>query len=208
MATLTHDFFELRCWNYYLKLEQRMIGTANYVTFSTANYETYSKEFMDSLLLACAEIESLLRTILNDANQGHNIRILTRNVLAVIPELPKIEAYLLENEKIRFKSYADLQLENTKEQLFPWWTSHNDVKHYRLEYEERGSLKNTLHALACLFTLNIACLKRYCEDNHRDSPRVSSKLFCFIGMQWSVNVFSEVRGCPGSQTSPSDFGAL
>jgi hypothetical protein len=55
-------------WSYYLSIEDEFIRTNHYVEHCTDNSQTYSNEFSKLILIACSEIDNILKAICNEIN--------------------------------------------------------------------------------------------------------------------------------------------
>lgn len=167
---LDRNIFEYY-WNYYLSIEKMLKDTEKYVAISYENKDTYSIEFTKIILLACAEIDSILKII---CKLKQNIKKDTRykmevyaSVLEEFKDL-KEEAYtIFPNTFIDERVLAVAPFKSMdKNKLYgglPWWEAYQKLKHNRLENAINGNLFNALSSIAAYYIL-IGILKDFLNE--------------------------------------------
>lgn len=170
-------------WLHYLSLEKSLVELSNYVSFSVANYSSYSFKTMQLLFSVCSEVDSILKHIhmhvYNIAPKDvenlkitahlemllSNFRLLadtvvTSNLSGVTLDVKPFELlfyeYELNNVKKDSRTLLAAELEREyRDAGGSWWKHHNNLKHQRLEYFEQANLYNALNALSALHVLNL-----------------------------------------------------
>lgn len=183
---MSHDEFEVRCWNYYITLEDKFIHSTHYVTLSEDNFETYSLDFMEQLHNICIEIESVFKIITGFYNQNDaNIANYAKKTLELMTDIVNYEVNVINEHNIKFKPFYSIPFDTDKP-LFKWWRAFTDIKHNRIEKQDCANLYNVLSALAALFILDMTYLKKSSESEKRDSPQKSSCLFTTKDIKWQA----------------------
>jgi len=150
-------------WQYFLFLEKDLINLKNYIEISEDNFESYSFELSKILQLACAEIDSVCRTVCNliddendyfdETKYSGNIQQYKAVILKVFPKLQQVPIIVpeLENDIIPWKNW------NAETPM--WWKDYNLVKHYRHTNFRKANLENTIYALSGLMVLNLYMIR-------------------------------------------------
>lgn len=182
---------EIRCsiepsnqfWLHYLSLEHSLVELSNYVSFSVANYSSYSFKTMQLIFAACSEVDSILKHIhmhlynttlkgvekltINDNSKMLlsdfpliTDTVVTSNLSGITLELKPFELlfyeYEINNVSKASRKLFDPELKHKYDDaLGSWWKQHTNLKHQRLEYFEQANLYNALNALSALHVLNL-----------------------------------------------------
>ena len=173
-------------WNYAELLNEQLGKTANYVEPTKDNYDTYSMSYTNILLSACSEIEVVSKLI---------CQIIDPDVDYLSPEIPDKSGTKMIPNNITMKKLSTTLLKRfphiyqakaeiiTKHEMIypfecwkdptdklPWWTSYNMVKHFRYDFYNNATLKNTLNSVAALIILNSYLYELVMEEH---APRMS-----------------------------------
>ena len=179
---MTRQEFISSHWNYYRYLEENFIESQKFVFLDKLNYKTFSLNYVHQLLSICSEFEAVLKTItkhVEHENQKHySVYKLFNNYLTnlKIKNIEATEITVLLNPSLIVKPF-EYVFNNSTLSDSNWWTSYNKVKHNRLNNLEYANLKNTLYSLSALYYLNISCIRYIAQENERDIPDESSKIF-------------------------------
>ena len=155
-------------WFYYLNLEDEMLETSKYVQFNHKNLETNSYRFMEIIINAATEFETLLKALYGKNSVGN---LLQNHLYKEDYDFKTLDLSL-----IRF----DLTIQPYETEIIPnknpdeqpktpiWWNSgYNDIKHDKMTVGlEHSTLHNSLKALASLYTLLIFIYRH--KDRHGD----------------------------------------
>lgn len=175
-------------WNYYISIENMLRMTSQYVSPSKLNKKTYSSEFSKILLLACSEMDSILKLICklngiicNEKKYNMNVyakAILKINMVRELSYAPQVYTAVNENALIvepfknlnKDKAYAGLE----------WWEDYQKIKHNRLENAECGNLYNAVSAVAAHFILLKSSIEFLGEDSGKEYVKVHSESNYFV----------------------------
>lgn len=140
-------------WNYFLALEQDLMGASRFVEFSEANYETYSIEFAHILLAAASETDVLLKQICRLIEPNRDVSNIKgyREVIAEKNEQFFQQGAVIQRHGISLKPWSNWPEGGGPE----WWASFNKVKHRRSEHFNEANLFNTIQAVAGLLITNL-----------------------------------------------------
>jgi hypothetical protein len=136
-------------WEYYLAIEEDLANCSRYVEFSERNYDVYSNEFAKIIVLASAEIDTVLRELCALIAPGVKADSINRYFTVINAHYPKlVEMYV----KIR---RADLNLQPwkgwVKDKSPGWWgLGYNKIKHDRTNHFDQANLGNALQAVGAL----------------------------------------------------------
>lgn len=72
---LPGDHMSTKFWEYYLAIEEDLANCSRYVEFGEQNYTTYSTEFAKIIVLASAEIDTILRELCELISPGTGAHI-------------------------------------------------------------------------------------------------------------------------------------
>jgi hypothetical protein len=174
-------------------LEEDLANVERYVAFDQRNMACFSTEFVKQYLAICSEVDVVMKTICQELNgvDARSLKEYAPILLTLWPELRQQKVLLRDShmELIPFASWDA----NVKDSLH-WWTTHNGVKHRRLEHYCDANLENTLNALAGLYVLELYFVRaigqrdRTEEQDVADVPNDRSKLFDLVEFQtdWTV----------------------
>lgn len=175
MLKLNRNEFLNTFWRYYEILESDFVNTIRYVSLCSENFNTYSIEYARLLQDICSEVEVLLKEICGIHNK------IKYNYYTLISKLKESKPDLF-NYTVSLKKYFNHEIkpfECEEEKSVPnWWTSHNNVKHYRKQSMIESTQQNVLYALAALFLLEEYLLNEIANrDNDIDIMDEESKIF-------------------------------
>jgi hypothetical protein len=135
-------------WGYFLALEDDLYELARYVEFSPRNYETFSIEISRLLLSASAEVDSILKQMVEKIDA----RLRPKNITEYFDPITTYSAKFVDfkvsipRHGIDLRPWSDWE----KERPPTWWSAHNQIKHHRHSQFEQATLKNCLNAMAAL----------------------------------------------------------
>ena len=137
--------------NYYLAIEEDVLGIARYVELAQDNFPTYSLEIARLLMGATQELDVVLKQLCAESGDTSSSEQGYRTFLST-----KYPAWLTLN--VEMPTY-DLSFQPfvqwTTAQTAPWWSANNRVKHHRHTHFASASVENMLNAVAALFIANV-----------------------------------------------------
>ena len=145
----------LNHWRYFLSMEREFTECLRYVEFTEEQRDVYSFEFARLLLLACAELDVVLKVICSHIDSTSSADSIGQYFLGLDTK------YEVPAEKVLVSRFtlALLPFQGWDRDSPPsWWTAHNKVKHRRHESFHLASAINSLQALAGLFVANLILL--------------------------------------------------
>ncbi len=170
-------------FNYYLELERDFFATEPYVTIDEDNYNTFSIQYNRIYQSICSEIDCLLKELCRQLEQGCEARTLG----AYYPIIQSHFKYFCVEKVSFYKSRIELQpwKEWVKGKAPSWWTMYNNVKHHRMEMEEKNkksyykyaNLENVLNALAALYVVELYYIYSY-EFSGIEKEELAKKYTC------------------------------
>lgn len=137
-------------WNYYLSLEDDIARTSNYVE-PKGQENVYSIEFAKILVLACIEVESVLKQLAFEikGSKQNGMSDYITVILEEWPDLPTASVYISRTDKT-VKPFDGLSLTSDK---LDWWNSYGEIKHGRGYTFEKANYSNAIMALSALYIL-------------------------------------------------------
>lgn len=136
-------------WNYYLTLEGDLSNTSRYIE-PAGQENVHSFEFAKILILACTEIESVLKAICRELTRTEpegNIGCYKEVILGYYPKI--INATITISRLGRnLEPFYGWDVGKLK-----WWSAYQEVKHSRGKHFEQASYINAVSAIAALYIL-------------------------------------------------------
>jgi hypothetical protein len=129
-----------------------------YVEPTTANLDVFGNKIRELLILACTEVETSWRAILEQNRSEKKDRYTTNDYIELM------EPLRLDEWSVELRDYPDLgtfspfmtwQAANPTQSL-AWYEGYNAVKHYREVEFAQASLKNLINAVAAVHVLQAA----------------------------------------------------
>lgn len=168
-------------WRYFLSLERDVEELKNYIEISNENYKTYSIELFKVLLLACSEIDSVLRVLCKEVDPDTDyydettysgrIDLYKTTVTKHFPRVHETEV-LVPGLNDPIKPWEEWQHINSP----AWWKDYNKAKHYRHSSYKSANLKNMLMAMSALMIV-ILYLYRHVKNEARANPSPLPRFF-------------------------------
>lgn len=174
---MEREAFLQNYWNYYLVLENRFINAVNYVALNSDNYNTYSFEFVNLILLIGSELDVTMK-YLSGISEGDraSIQNYADKILVEYPEILTREIKI-QGMADTCKPFEGWNVDHPADSLVGW-NAYNSVKHGRVSNLKEAKLINVLNLLACLYVIENYVLKDAAEENDDiDIPDQDSKLF-------------------------------
>lgn len=174
---MEREAFLQNYWNYYLVLENRFINVVNYVALNSDNYNTYSFEFVNLILLIGSELDVTMK-YLSGISEGDraSIQNYADKILVEYPEILTREIKI-QGMADTCKPFEGWNVDHPADSLVGW-NAYNSVKHGRVSNLKEAKLINVLNLLACLYVIENYVLKDVAEENDDiDIPDQDSKLF-------------------------------
>ena len=178
---MEREAFLQNYWNYYLVLENRFINAVNYVALNSDNYNTYSFEFVNLILLIGSELDVTMK-YLSGISEGDraSIQNYADKILVEYPEILTREIKI-QGMADTCKPFEGWNVDHPADSLVGW-NAYNSVKHGRVSNLKEAKLINVLNLLACLYVIENYVLKDVAEENDDiDIPDQDSKLFVLKG---------------------------
>ena len=158
-------------------MENRFINAVNYVALNSDNYNTYSFEFVNLILLIGSELDVTMK-YLSGISEGDraSIQNYADKILVEYPEILTREIKI-QGMADTCKPFEGWNVDHPADSLVGW-NAYNSVKHGRVSNLKEAKLINVLNLLACLYVIENYVLKDVAEENDDiDIPDQDSKLF-------------------------------
>ena len=138
-------------WEYFLALDADLEQAARFVALESANFSSYSIEFVRLYLSACSEIDVVAKALCAQIALQESRRNINDYRTVITKEYPKFPTVKVAIPRygLEFQPWVDWQSGANP----AWWQSYNNVKHKRTKHFTEANLKNLLDALAGLFLL-------------------------------------------------------
>ncbi|MDZ5713348.1 hypothetical protein [Jeotgalibacillus haloalkalitolerans] len=150
---MDRSLFEMH-WQYYLSIEKMLVKTNQYVTHSDKNKNTYSDELASILLLACSEIDSLLKQLCkNYGVQSKGKYFSMEDYAKVIEKNMSNELGLatgintINDDDILIFPFEEINSSKPYANL-SWWEDYQAIKHDRITNVFKGNLENAVSSVA------------------------------------------------------------
>lgn len=134
-------------WNYYLTLEEDISNTSRYIEPS-GQENVYSFEFAKILILACTELESVLKLLCfeitgeqPEGNIGKYKEIILRKYPLITKAVVSVKRW--GKEICPFQKWSTEKLS--------YWGAYQVVKHNRGDHFSSATYENAVYALAALY---------------------------------------------------------
>jgi hypothetical protein len=158
-------------WNYFLGVESELVACTRFVEFTENNFSCYSNEFAKIIVLASAEVDSILRELCKEVNSASNAHNIAKYYPVLISRFPHFQKCKVDipRYKLRIDPWENWTLDTRPD----WWSKgYNKLKHERSENFSNASLKNALSAVGAQF---LAVL-HYHQHMHNESVSVDFSL--------------------------------
>lgn len=181
---MDYDFYLDKILYNYLDLENTFITTIQYISLDVRNFKAFSNSLANQILANCAEIESILKEVLN--KKGDWLKI-----TQLLTQASKDKSWgmifnervtIVRNEKILIRPFGNLQICSNNQLSSPrWWSAYNKLKHdrYKGNHLTWANLRNTLYSLSGLFVIVMYChyIKFASTKGRLNYPEERSRLF-------------------------------
>ncbi|MGL4576070.1 MAG: hypothetical protein ACRCV9_14900 [Burkholderiaceae bacterium] len=137
-------------WEYYLHIEADLENCSRYVEFSKDNFDTYSNEFARIIVVACAEIDTILKELCSSISPGSSADNINKYWPIITMQCPKFTGVEIEIARsgLRFQPWLSWAAKKSPD----WWgNGYNDIKHDRTNNFKKANLQNALNAVGALF---------------------------------------------------------
>lgn len=136
-------------WNYFLSLETDLANTSRYIE-PKGQEDVYSFEFAKLLILACTEVESVLKAIcysITGKQPTGDIGAYKKIVLENYPRITEASVTVARLSKniVPFSEWNDGKLS--------WWNAYQQVKHNRGAFFEQATYRHAVTSIAALYIL-------------------------------------------------------
>ena len=177
---MNREEFLLNYWNYYLALEKKFINSTNYVAVNEDNYDTYSFEFVNLILLVGSELDITMK-LLSDIphTEKSNIQNYADHILTRYPDIVSREVKIqgIDLPRKPFDGWNQAKPSDT----LIGWNAYNNVKHGRVANIKDAKLECVLNLLTCLYITEYYLLKKITDlSNEMDMPDEDSKVFSLL----------------------------
>lgn len=170
-------------WKQYNLLEKEFIDTDNYVSIDKINYDTYSVRYLNLLLTICSEMDSLAGEVCK-LNGDENPQGFRNRLNVIMKHYPYIMRYRIDMQ-FPWDIKDITPLVKFGETRSEWWQAYNDVKHQRMEINEKSkkpnytkaNLKNVLFAMAALYIIELTLYENLDGSHITEEYKMESKLF-------------------------------
>lgn len=153
-------------WNYFLAVEADLMTCSRYVEFAKPNFSCYSNEFAKIIILAGAEVDSILSELCEVISPGCGVDRITRYFPIVLQRFPQLVQ--AEVSYPRFDLHIHPWADWTAKQGPDWWRkSYNKLKHVRHDEFDSATLEAALKAVGSQFlALQLYHIARFGESLH------------------------------------------
>jgi hypothetical protein len=138
-------------WDYYLTVLEDLGRASRFVEFTSANFRTYSVEFVRIILAAGSEIDVVAKLLcerIESKKTPQNINDYREIILARHPSISTIEITAPKHGLV-FTPWREWQSGDNP----AWWITYNRVKHQRNTYYTDATLENALLSSSALCIL-------------------------------------------------------
>ena len=177
---MNRDEFTKSYWRFYILLENKFIGTLNYVELTKDNFKTYSIEYAHQLLAIGSELDTFFKIYCefnpNDPKKMSNYK---KNILKSYPEImsQEITVFNTEIKLIPYENFDQFAPKHRKD-ILQWWIAYNSVKHNRQKQLNQASLGNVINALSALYLIEMKYLQIITKETEEtDEPDIKSEIF-------------------------------
>ena len=126
-------------------MEEQFLNTNNYVDLNTDNFATYSLQFVNSILLTGAELDTLMKSYCNFLlSDRKNISDYAGYILKNDSDIINQEVIVINGENLVINPFEGWQITNSSETL-KGWKEYNNIKHNRNENFKFAKLENALN---------------------------------------------------------------
>lgn len=155
--------------NYFKCLEDDLFETARYAE-PLGQEDVYSFEYFKIIMLACSEVETLLKIICRFIDNNKYPKTIKQYAEIFLKRFPKIIEVEVNVSRIckTIKPFEDW----TIDKCMKWWDEHQDIKHHRHTDFKKATYKNAMYSLAGLYVLLLYLFEISDED-----VRFESKYF-------------------------------
>ena len=151
-------------WNYYLSLEKDLDKTSRYIE-PIGQEDVHSFEFAKLLILACTEVESVLKAICFEIEGKQVAGDIAAYKGTILNKYPKI----VESTVIASRLGKNLTpFKEWKNGKLSWWEAYQKVKHNRGEFFNQATYRNVVSAISALYVL-IFYLAKITDLTFRDN---------------------------------------
>ncbi len=182
-------------WQYYLKLENDLLITENYLTIHNENKKAFSIAYLQLYLSIGSEIDVLAKEIskeIDSSFKGEEIQEYCKTITGYIPNITKEKISIIYRDFDTIVPWTPWDFEegvNKKGKKYikskdtpKWWKSYNKIKHNRTsyvsnrdnsekKYYQLADQENIISALAGLYVLEMyyytELLKKYKNSHGR-----------------------------------------
>jgi hypothetical protein len=150
-------------WQYFLAIESDLEATSRFVEFSRENFATYSIEFTRLLLSCGSEVDVVAKALCQKIEPNgtyKNINDYRTTITNAYGKFSTIEVSLPRYGLV-IQPWKEWSVNNPS-----WWTSYNNVKHYRDTHFKEANLENALLSIGGLFTLVLYCYHEHLSENN------------------------------------------
>ena len=184
-AIVKKDDYVKLFWRQYKLCEKELINTADYVSISPQNNDTFSNQYQKIFFCVCSELDAVASELCGEEK--------TKNFpqrMSLIFNKDKSVKFKRVTTKFPYDTINLVPFDNFKEdengQLVSarWWQDYNDLKHNRSGDNGSGrfnfqnaNLENTLLSLAALYILNVELSKKCGLETLEDKQLMKSNLF-------------------------------
>lgn len=136
--------------NYFKCLESDLFETARYAE-PMGQEDVYSFEYFKIIMLACSEVETVLKLICKSIDARKSPRNIKEYAEIFLDKYPKIKEVEVSVSRIckTIKPFKDW----STEKCMKWWDEHQDIKHHRHKDFEKATYRNAMYSLAGLYVL-------------------------------------------------------
>jgi hypothetical protein len=185
-------------WNYFLLLEDELVGISRFVELSEDNYKAYSIEFVRLFLSICSEVDVVAKllckeadSVIFDKTKGSHDPNMGTYRFVINSKFPGFhEAHV----KIPLYNLSFVPWDNFKADSSPtWWSEYNGVKHERNINFKNATLGNVLFSMSGLMVLLVyfyGYQSSYISLDPQNKPKlfeIESAYYRTQGIAWETS---------------------
>ena len=141
-------------WHYFLSLEQDFIKTSDYVEVCLRNFKSFSIRYLQLILSLGSEVDVVMKRFCVVINpkikfKCSNLNEYRKVIVEKYPKFTNIKVPVIRYENMQINPWREWKNETNPD----WWHAYNDLKHERNMFFNQANLKNSIFALAGLFSV-------------------------------------------------------
>lgn len=141
-------------WNFFRLLERDLDECFHFVAPVTEHYEVYSDRFARIILMACAEVENVVRGFAYHTKFAEKKASFERCLKGVTSEYPHFSEMKIKmpRQDLILQPWSDYDPQ--KKLFLDWWSlGYNKIKHDRLSHPKAPTMSRAINSVGALFVV-------------------------------------------------------